>query len=381
MTRISVILPVHNARPFLPFCLASLLEQSHRDIRIIAIDDGSTDGSDRILSAAAALDPRVTVVSRGNRGLIATLNEGLALADTDLVARMDADDIAFPDRFRAQLEFFAAQPDVGLLGTNFTTIYTPLRVSAAADPILTKPGERAILGRFCTPLRHPTAMFRRSAIAGDELFYDPAYPYAEDFDLFRRLAGTTAIAETAAPYLAYRIHPGSVSATRSLQMVQTHLRILEENLTRYYPQAAGTGVERIAVYPDGASVDAAADLIRSLDALALQQPESERNAYEIGVRNTLHFLFSLLYRRGEYGLAHRLVARSESWHLIRRRERAVLQTPLAPAGMAFSEWLVGFQRWRGSRLLVNDLPGYPAIADHAQKIERAAGATQARHAG
>lgn len=381
MTRISVILPVYNAHPFLAFCVASLLEQTHRDIRVIAIDDGSTDGSERVLSAAAALDPRVTVISRENKGLIATLNQGLALADTDMVARMDADDIAYPDRFTAQLDVFAARPDLGLLGTNFTTMFTPTRVAPAPAPLLAKPGERAILGRFCTPLRHPTVMFRRSAIGVDDVVYDAAYPYAEDFDLFRRLSRTTAIAETNAPHLAYRLHSGSVSVTRSMQMAQTHLLILEENLKRHYPQAAGTGIGQLGVQPDPVFVDAASSLIRKLDELAPQQPDSERTAYDVGVSNTVHFVFALLCRSGEYGLAHRFIAGADRWRSIRRRERAVLQTPLASAAMAVSERLVDFQRWRGSRLLRNDLPGYSIIAERARIIERAAYPKQAHHGG
>lgn len=381
MTRISVILPVYNAHPYLSVCLGSLLVQTQRDIRVIAIDDGSTDGSDRTLAAAAEVDARVCVVSRENRGLIATLNEGLGLADSDMVARMDADDIAFPDRFAAQLEAFAARRDLGVLGTNFTTIFAPARMAPAAAPMLTAPGERAILGRFCTPLRHPTVMFRRASLGAEDLVYDPAYPDAEDFDLFRRLARRSAIAETGTPHLAYRLHAGSVSATRVSQMVQTHLRILEENLTRYYPQAAGTGIERIGVLADGAAVDAAADLIRRLDGLALRQPDAERAAFETGVSTTVHFLFALLCRVGEYGLAHDFIDRADRWRSIRRRERAVLQTRLAPAGMAMSEWLVDLQRWRNSRLLAQDLPGYAEIMAKARMIERVAGQTQARHAG
>lgn len=382
MTRLSVILPVHNAEPFLALALGSLLEQTQRDFRVIAIDDGSTDASASLLWAAADIDPRVTVISRGNRGLIATLNEGLALADSDMVARMDADDIAYPDRFGAQLGVFAARPDLGLLGTGFCTLFTPTRIAPPAVPVLTKAGERAVLGRFCTSLRHPTVMVRRSSLGAGSLHYDPDYPHAEDFDLFRRLALTTAIAETETPHLAYRVHAGSISATRVMQMADTHLRILEENLLRHYPQAAGTGVVRIALQPDADTVEAAAELIRRLDALAPQQPDHERDGFDIGVNNTVHFLFALLCRSGAFGLAHRFIARADRQGSIRRRERAVLRTPLAPAGMAMSDWLVDRKRWQSSRLLAEAVPGFAAIRRAAQRIEQAAAnPMRARHAG
>jgi hypothetical protein len=380
MTRVSVILPVHNAGPYLATALASLLVQTHRDIRIIAIDDGSTDGSAATLRAAQSVDPRVVLVSRENRGLVATLNEGLGLADTDLVARMDADDIAYPERIARQVEAFAADTRLGVLGTNFVNLYTPTRVTAAAPPQLTGPGERAILGRFCTCLRHPTVMFRRSRIAGDALHFDPRYPHAEDFDLFRRLADTTPLAELPAPLLAYRLHPDSVSVTRMAAMCGTHLRILGENLAQHYPTAAVPGIERLAAQPDTDNVDAAAQMIRRLDALLPAQPAHERAAFETGLVTTVHFIFALLCRQRAYDLAHRFIEGARCHRLIRRRERAILPTPVAHVGMTVSEWQVGLQRRLGSRLLSEALPGFTEIAEQARAIGAAAGRQRSHHA-
>jgi glycosyltransferase involved in cell wall biosynthesis len=380
MTRVSVILPVHDARAYLALALASLLEQSHRDIHVIAIDDGSTDGSSDILDAAANHDARVTVIRRENRGLVATLNEGLARADTDYIARMDADDIAYPNRLAEQLRAFELDPALGLLGTNFTTLFTATRIAPAAPPQLRGPGERGIFGRFCTSLRHPTVMVRRTRIGAEDLHYDPAYIHAEDFDLFRRVARTSAIAETAAPHLAYRIHGGSVSAKRLKQMCQTHLKILEENLAFHYPSAAGTGMERIAFAPDADSVDAAAEMIRRLKALLPLQPDTEKHAFSVGVTTTVHFIFALLCRGRGYGLAHRFVEQAGGHQWIRRRERAILPTSAAHVGMTLSGWQVDLQRLLGSSPLSRAVPGYGEIARRARRIEEAAGLGRSRHA-
>jgi len=380
MTKISVILPIYNAGPHLSLSIASLLKQTHRDLRIIAIDDGSTDGSGRILEAAATLDSRVTPIFRENRGLIETLNEGIAQADTDIIARMDADDIAFPTRFAAQLAAFETAPKLGLLGTNFNTLFTDTRLLPAAAPILTNPGERAVLGRFCTSLRHPTAMFRRSSLGAADLRYDARYPHAEDFDLFRRLALSTDIAELPGSQLAYRLHSGSVSITRIQHMCATHLRILEESLERHYPSAATGGLQALVEMIDADTVDAAAEMIRNLDALAPSQPENERAAFVVGVDTTLYFIFALICRARAYPLAYRFIDQAHRWHSIRRRERAALSSPAAHLGMTLSQWQVDMQRLLDSRPLTHVLPGYAQISECAREIELAANLDGHRYA-
>ena len=100
---VSVLLPVYNAGPYLAAALGSILRQDYDRLEVIAIDDGSTDNSLEILERYRRADNRVSVISRENRGLVATLNEGLRLAQGELVARMDADDVAYPWRLSRQV--------------------------------------------------------------------------------------------------------------------------------------------------------------------------------------------------------------------------------------------------------------------------------------
>lgn len=375
MPKVSIILPVFDARRFLALALASLLEQSHRNIEVIAIDDGSRDGSLAILRAAAEMDPRVTVVSRPNRGLIATLNEGLQRADSDFVARMDADDISHPGRIAAQVAAFAEDNALGLLGTNFDTLFAPDRVEAARPATLTRVGERAIFGRFVTALRHPTVMFRRTRLGRAALAYDPAYPCAEDFDLFRRLAEETRIAETPDPWLTYRLHPASVSATQMAVMVRTHLAILDENLTRHYPGAGGIGLAPLADTITADGVDAAASLIRRLDALGSAQPDHERAAYETGVSTTFYFLYAHICRNGRFALARRFVDGAGRWQAIRRRERLLLAAADSlPVGSAFALFDQGevLRRRMRAHPLADRVPEFAGLSETARRIESAA---------
>src|SRR5688500_4258827 len=104
MPTVSVIMPVYNTERFVAETTESVLAQTFSDFEFLIIDDGSTDGSKAILEGFARRDPRVRVVSRANKGLVATLNEGLALATAPLVARMDADDLCDPTRFKKQVK-------------------------------------------------------------------------------------------------------------------------------------------------------------------------------------------------------------------------------------------------------------------------------------
>jgi glycosyltransferase involved in cell wall biosynthesis len=113
MPLVSVVLPVYNAQRYVAAALESVLGQSMSDLEVIAIDDGSSDGSLAEMERIAAADARVRLVSRPNRGLVATLNEGVAAAGGEWIARMDADDVSLPERFATQLDFMqSARVDV-----------------------------------------------------------------------------------------------------------------------------------------------------------------------------------------------------------------------------------------------------------------------------
>ncbi|HTF66818.1 MAG TPA: glycosyltransferase family A protein, partial [Edaphobacter sp.] len=111
---VSVLLPVYNGEPYLDAALASILRQDYERLEVIAIDDGSTDGSLQVLERYRKADGRISIVSRENRGLIATLNEGLAMAKGELVARMDADDVCYTARLSRQVSVLKQQPHLAI---------------------------------------------------------------------------------------------------------------------------------------------------------------------------------------------------------------------------------------------------------------------------
>src|ERR1700690_4145475 len=116
MPRVSVILPVYNASTFLGGSIESLLNQTYRDFELLIVNDGSSDDSEKIILGYS--DPRITYIRKAsNTGIVETLNQGLSLAQGDYIARMDADDIALPERLELQVKFMDENKDVGVAGT------------------------------------------------------------------------------------------------------------------------------------------------------------------------------------------------------------------------------------------------------------------------
>jgi glycosyltransferase involved in cell wall biosynthesis len=122
---VSIILPVFNAGAYLRPAVNSVSRQTYDNIEILAIDDGSTDGSGAVLTDLASRDSRIRVTSQENRGLIRTLNDALARAQGSLIARMDADDICLPTRIAEQVESFEQNPDLALCGTTHHLLFRP----------------------------------------------------------------------------------------------------------------------------------------------------------------------------------------------------------------------------------------------------------------
>lgn len=229
--RVSVVMPVYNAAPFLEAAVRSILNQTLRDLELVAVDDGSTDGSSAILDRLADEDPRLHVVRRPNTGITRALNDGLAAARAPLIARMDADDLAHPARLQKQADHLDAHPDIGLLGCAWTTCPADGR-RIPPDPHLLKvwaAGPDAVAARLHeghNVIAHPTAVFRRSAFEAAGGHYNPAYETAEDYELWLRMSRVTRLAALPEPLLDYRVHTQSICATRGHESIDAVRRAL-----------------------------------------------------------------------------------------------------------------------------------------------------------
>ncbi|TGV27489.1 glycosyltransferase [Mesorhizobium sp. M4B.F.Ca.ET.143.01.1.1] len=320
---VSVLLPVYNAGPYLAAAIGSILRQDYVRLEVIAIDDGSSDNSLEILERHRKADSRVTLISRENRGLVATLNEGLKLAQGELVARMDADDIAYPWRLSRQVALFADRPELGFCGAGIDMLQHGRIKSGELDPVF-KIGRIPILSQFFTIFMHPTVVYNREVIGEDSLYYDPGYRHAEDFDLFRRLAARYPAAMMPENLLVYRIHPGSVTSRHAKEMRRTHLRIVAENLEREGLAEATRDLRDIGEDVSFDTVARAARFIVALEQRIATLPDETRPSFAAGALNLFYFLYQLVGDENKAPLTHELLTRTAKWDAIRRREKYAL---------------------------------------------------------
>ncbi len=215
--RVSVILPVRNGGAYLETAVTSILRQSMHDFELLVIDDGSTDAAFAAVRPVAARDGRIRLLRNPGSGIVDALNFGLAESRCALIARMDADDIALPDRFARQVEFLDREPSVAVLGTQAAFIDPSGNLTGDRTHFPTDPGSiaAALLTRGCV-LRHPTVLARRDVLlrAGG---YRPAPAKAEDYDLWLRLSEHVRLANLPEVLLYYRVHSDQVSAGLNLQ--------------------------------------------------------------------------------------------------------------------------------------------------------------------
>ena len=216
MVTISVLMPVYNAQRYVAQAVASILQQTFRDFEFLIVDDGSTDRSLKILQAYAAQDSRITLVSRPNTGYVRALNELLAMARGEFIARMDADDIALPDRFARQVEFLRHHPQVLCVGGAQDWIDGAGRFLLHHPEAETDAEIQALALVGHTPMNHPSVMLRRQALV-DIGGYDEDLCPSEDLDIWLKLGERGQLANLPDTVLQYRQHDQSVSEIYQLQ--------------------------------------------------------------------------------------------------------------------------------------------------------------------
>ena len=265
---VDVLIPAYNAAATVEGAVRSILGQTRRDIRVIVIDDGSTDSTPVILDRLAAEDPRLEVIRRPNGGIVDALNAGLALCTAPLVARHDADDLAFADRLAAQIEYLDRHPDCVAVGANARHIDGDGRPTGVvttfgavdADPAALPSREPYIIHPFLTARLAPIR-----AVGG----YRHAF-HAEDTDLYWRLLAQGRLHNLPEVLGLYRLHAASVT-NRSLRKARisalnaqlaavSHRRRLAGQPDLAFPR------ERLAPFEAAGDLAGMLDLVQDLTA-------------------------------------------------------------------------------------------------------------------
>jgi hypothetical protein len=269
-------MPVYNGDKFLREAVESILCQTLSDIELLIINDGSNDSSVEIIESFH--NPRIRLVhNEKNLGLIATLNKGLYLARGEYVARMDCDDISLPERLGKQVAFLDAHPGIGACGTWFR------KFGACTTKIVrweTEPDSVRSAMLFSCSLAHPTVMLRREAFVSRKLYYDEAYPHAEDYDLWVRAMAFTDLANLPEVLVEYRVHLNQVTQRLSHEQVETAGRVRLRQLqdAGFKPTADEFRIHQAVSICDPLGIE---DVFREADQwlCALKRRNDEKKVY------------------------------------------------------------------------------------------------------
>jgi glycosyltransferase involved in cell wall biosynthesis len=212
---VDVLLPVFNGASTIAQAIQSLQHQTVTGIRIVVIDDGSTDQTPQILASIAEQDSRIEVITKSNDGIVDALNAGLARCQGEFVARQDADDISHPSRFSLQIAHLQSDPECVAVSGAFTHIDEQGR---ASDVVYSFPQPELADPRWAPSrepyLMHPFLMARRKdlqAVGGYRYVY-----HSEDVDLYWRLLERGKLHNLNAVLGSYRMHAKSISSESTL---------------------------------------------------------------------------------------------------------------------------------------------------------------------
>lgn len=227
LPKITVLMAVYNGEKYLRPTMESVLNQTFKDFEFLIINDGSTDGSEEIILAYS--DPRIRLVNNeSNLGLPKSLNIGLKISQGEFIARQDADDVSEPERLEKQISFLERNSEIGLVGAWYKEIDESGNFIKNVElPCGTKNIYWDVL--FYTPLLH--TMFRKELVLSKAGFYNESYRYAEDWELYSRIATKGIPVANVGEYLiSYRIHPKSMSSnSEDLGSIQHNLHIRTDN--------------------------------------------------------------------------------------------------------------------------------------------------------
>ena len=234
---VTILMSVKDGGPFFDMALKSIQQQTMENWELLLVDDGSTDGSLQRARDFAAEEPRARLIeNETNIGLAASLNRVVDLARAPFLARMDADDVSLPHRLERQLQHFAADPDLGLLGSNIQRINRhgwnmPWWRRVSNLPLTHTEIHAQML--FRNPMFHPTVMVRRAALdqAGLKFQYDETFDTTQDYELWARLIQKVKFANIAEPLVHYRKHAGAITSKSTYRQYANGLRV-----QRYYSQ-------------------------------------------------------------------------------------------------------------------------------------------------
>ncbi len=211
--RITVLMSVYNGETFLREAIDSILSQTYRDFEFVIYDDCSTDNTPKIIESYT--DSRIVYRrNQENKGLTFNLADGVTQSKADYIARMDADDIAYPQRLATQVEWMDTNPDICILGSSVSYFKNkPGDLGVAKQPTDDATIKATLFISFT--LMHPSIMIRRETLVQKGINYNPEYRCSQDHALYLDcIRAGLKFANLSQPLLYMRAHAGSISRAR-----------------------------------------------------------------------------------------------------------------------------------------------------------------------
>jgi glycosyltransferase involved in cell wall biosynthesis len=220
---VSVIMSVHNGENFLESSIKSILNQTLTSLELIVVNDGSTDGTRRILDEIK--DPRIHIIHQENSGLTKALNRAIAICRGEFIARQDDDDISLPSRLESQIAALREKPTAAFCACSATYI------SHDGQPLFDFRGPQSkrhaiqIYEQVDNPFVHGTLVFRRQVLK-DLGGYDETFRVSQDMELTSRIIALHDFTSCSEILYLQRIHPSSISSRRWKQQLLNYFRFV-----------------------------------------------------------------------------------------------------------------------------------------------------------
>ena len=219
---ISIVLPVHNSEATIEESISSIVDQTFTNFELIVINNASTDQSTTIIDRWMGRDKRIRLVDEARKGLAFAFNRGMSEVRGEWVARMDADDIAHPERFQRQIQFMQENPKVDALGTQMDMFGSKAK---RTDFPLTHDG---IVIDFCfrNCMAHPTLLIRRERI--ESLLYPSGFDISDDYIQWVRWSKRYQFSNLPDALLKYRVHSSQITRSKADIVKKTEKLVLKE---------------------------------------------------------------------------------------------------------------------------------------------------------
>jgi glycosyltransferase involved in cell wall biosynthesis len=206
--KITVLMPAYNAEKYIGEAIESVLLQTYGDFELIIVNDGSTDGTVKIINSFN--DERISLINQRNMGVAAALNTGIKHSRAPYIARFDADDICYPDRLEKQFNFLEQNPDYILVGSdadyileNNDFLFHFKCIAHSHQEIMQK------LYFYC-PFVHPTVMYKKESVCNAGGYPPDAHNF-EDYLLWTSIANMGKLCNLPEPLIKYRLNSNSVT--------------------------------------------------------------------------------------------------------------------------------------------------------------------------